>query len=49
MRIPRVRFTVRRMMVVVAVVAADFLGVNIWQKAVFYRSKIAHHARILDT
>ena len=44
MRLPRVRFTVRRMMVAVAVIAVLIEGVSLWQKAAIYRWKVRHHA-----
>jgi hypothetical protein len=46
MRVPRVRFTVRRMMVVVAVVAAMIWAVMLWQRASFYRWKVRFHAQM---
>jgi hypothetical protein len=46
MRVPRVRFTVRWLMGAVAIVAAIMGGVDLWQRSVFYRSKVAHHARM---
>ena len=46
MRVPRVRFTVRRMMVAVAIVAIIMGAVDLWQNSVSYRSKIAHHAQM---
>jgi hypothetical protein len=44
MRLPRVRFTVRRMMVAVAVIAILIEGVSLWQRAALYRWKVRHHA-----
>jgi hypothetical protein len=46
MRVPRVRFTVRRMMIAVAVSAAVIWGVILWQRASFYRWKARYHARM---
>ncbi len=44
MRVPRVRFTVRRLMVVVAVVALAFGIVRLWALRQLYLQKAAEHA-----
>ena len=46
MRLPRVRFTVRCMMVAVAVVAVVFGGVHLRQRANLYREKARQHAQM---
>jgi len=44
MKLPRVRFTIRRMMIAIAVGTTIIRGVTLWQKAVVYRWKIGWHA-----
>ncbi len=44
MKVPRVRFTVRRMMVVVAVVALAFGIFRLWALRELYLEKAANHA-----
>jgi hypothetical protein len=44
MKLPRVRFTVRRMMVAVAVVALAFWILRLWAARQLYLEKAANHA-----
>jgi hypothetical protein len=41
MRLPRVLFTTRRLMLAIAVLAAVFGGLQLWQRAQFYRRQAA--------
>jgi hypothetical protein len=41
MRLPKVRFTVGRLLVAIAVLAALFGGLRLWQRAEFYRRQAA--------
>ena len=44
MRLPRVRFTVRRMLTVVAIVALGFGMIRLWATRQLYLEKAAEHA-----
>jgi hypothetical protein len=46
MRLPHVRFTVRRLMVAVAFVAATSLLLEMNQRAALYRATASHHATL---
>jgi hypothetical protein len=46
MRLPRVRFTVRRMILAVAVLAALIWGGTLWQRAVLYQWKTRFHSQM---
>jgi hypothetical protein len=49
MPLPRVRFTVRRTMVAVAVAASAFYGLILWRQAAEYRAKAdAYELRALE-
>jgi hypothetical protein len=47
MRLPRVRFTVRRMMVAVAVAALLLIGVVLWRRSEEYRRRAESHDSLL--
>jgi hypothetical protein len=46
MRVPRVRFTVRTLMALVAVAAIVFGGALLWHTASSYREKALYHANL---
>ncbi len=47
MKLPRVRFTIRRIMVAVAIVAMLFIGVVLWRRSQEYRRRAESHDLLL--